>query len=150
VVAAFQVWNEQVNAADSLKVIIGSQAPPELVITQKRDSGSIGIKTQRDGMVFFMYLTVLITNRTNSPNSVHRYEVRILNNYGEFQSIKVEQGSTPNFEYCVTPINIPGMSTVEAILGFTETSPAKYGQPFQFKITAVDMHGERFTGDVRF
>jgi hypothetical protein len=143
VVAAFQVWNQQVTIVESLREIIASQSPSKLIVNQKKTSGSTGIKAQPNGMVFVMYMTLLISNRSKSPNSVVEYEAQILNNYGEFQPINVEQGRTPDFEFCVTPLSIPSMSTVEAILAFIETSPAKYGQPFRLKIGVTDMHGEK-------
>jgi hypothetical protein len=149
-VAAFQVWKKQVDVADKLRAEIAEMMnSSKLVIVQKKDSGYYGTKSQGDG-AFLIYVTMLIANQSNKANSVMAYKAEIMKTDGTYESLKVEQGQTPNFKFCVTPLNIAPSSTVEAVLGFMTVNPARYGQPFKMNITAVDVEGKEFTGNVQF
>ncbi|HEY4678907.1 MAG TPA: hypothetical protein VIJ01_17200 [Candidatus Angelobacter sp.] len=122
---------------------------PELVVIQKRDSGYYGTKRQSDG-AFLIYMTMLIANQSDKGNSVIAYSAEIMRTDGTYESLKIEQGKTPDFEFCITPLNIPAYSTVETVLAFISVNPAKYGQPFKMNISAIDVKAREFTGAVQF
>ncbi|HWH59886.1 MAG TPA: hypothetical protein VN682_19805 [Terriglobales bacterium] len=141
---------ESTNSVDKHKTEIPKMVPASrLVVMQKNDEGFYGIKRQEDG-AFFIYATLLIANLHEKANSVIRYKVEIMKTDGAYESVKVEQGKTDDFAFCVTPLNIPPSTTVEAALGFVSIHPARYGQPFKLNITVVDVYGEEFSGAVQF
>jgi hypothetical protein len=158
VVAAFQVWNRQFDAMEQLRAELTSESeklraelalanePSKLLIRQKK--GYEGIKG--GGATPFVHLTILASNQSNKPNSIVEYEAEIMKTDGTYESLRVEQGTMGESDFGVVPLNIPASTTVEARLVFLSLHLAKYGQPFKFRLTAVDMHGKKFTGDVQF
>ena len=137
---------QQINIAQRGHAEATSAAhPPQLVVMQKKDSGFYGVKRQGDG-AFFIFVTMLIANQSNGANSVVAYKAEIMKTDGKFESLKIEQGRTDDFEFCVTPLNIPPYSTIEAVVAFISVHPAKYGQPFKMNITVVDVQGKSLPG----
>ena len=145
-----QESSEQGVTADELRIEVGKTArSSELVVMQKKDSGFYGAKRQSDG-AFFIFATMLIANQSNRANSVVGYKADIMKTDGTYENLKIEQGRTDDFDFCVTPLNIPPCSTVETVVAFIRVHPAKYGQPFKMNITVVDVQGKEFTGAVQF
>jgi hypothetical protein len=121
----------------------------KLVISQKQDPGYYDVKRQLNGQ-FFIFATIIISNQSNKANSIVKYEASIMKTDMSYTPVIIEQGKTDNFEFSVTPLNIPAFSTVEAIVGFFDVAPQRYGQPFRMKITAIDMYGNPFMTDIDF
>jgi hypothetical protein len=119
------------------------------VISQKQDPGYYDVKRLTNGQ-FFIFATIIISNQSNKANSIVKYEASIMKTDMSYTPVIIEQGKTDNFEFSVTPVNIPAFSTVEAIVGFFDVAPQRYGQPFKMKIAAIDMYGNHFMTDIDF
>lgn len=146
-VACFRAWSEQGDRAEFLRKELDN--PSKLVLSQKQDQGFYDTKRMSNG-AFFIYATLIISNQSNKANAVVQYEASIMKTDMSYIPITIEQGKADNFEFSVIPVNIPALTTVEAVIGFFDAAPQRYGQPFKMKITAIDMYDERFTTDIDF
>jgi class 3 adenylate cyclase len=145
-----QEWKQQTDIGQTRGAeTADTTQPSQLVVMQKKDSGFFGVKRQGDG-AFFVFVTMLIANQSNRANSVVGYKADIMKTNGTYESLKIEQGRTDDFDFCVTPLNIPPCSTIETVVAFISVHPAKYGQPFKMNITVIDVQGKEFTGTVQF
>jgi hypothetical protein len=125
------------------------ESTSKLVISQKKDPGYYDVKRLQNGE-FFIFATLIISNQSIKGNSVVEYEASIMKTDLSYTPVIIEQGKTDNFAFSVTPVNIPGYSTVETVVGFFDVAPQRFGQPFKMKVTAIDMYGQRFRADIDF